>query len=332
MENYRVTYRNNEIQVSLEVLNKKVKSLERAKSKLVKQNREFAVRIDELKMDKEKLSENNYYTGLTINSLLKENEESIRGSYNQPIIERVDSAALKDKESDTWKDILYKLAHSINNDLHNAAQILQSKDSDEELTNAFYHIKRIDDLVKLNLWLLKKNELPEEYKTIELSKEIEELIASTKRGLSTLRVSAEFQIKLARLNVTTNNTGNSTITSMREKLDTVISIILQDLIRNAFKYSDSNDPDVEVIIDGSSEDEVKIIFVNNKIMEDRFVRYINFRDTEPDISDSSKVGLRSILDWVKIISDMQITCSNNLSQNKCEIELIIPRNVDYENN
>ena len=235
-------------------------------------------------------------------------------------------------EADTWKDILYKLAHSINNDLHNAAQILKSKDSDEELTNAFYHIKRIDDLVKLNLWLLKKNELPEEWKTIDLSKDIDELIASTKRGLSTLRVSAEFQIKLAQLNVITNYTGNSTITSMREKLDTVISIILQDLIRNAFKYSDSNNPVVEVTIDGSSEDEVKIVFMNNKIMDDRFVRYINFRDTEPDISDSSKVGLRSILDWVKIISGMQITCSNNLSQNKCEIELIIPRNVDYENN
>jgi len=235
-------------------------------------------------------------------------------------------------EADTWKDILYKLAHSINNDLHNAAQILKSKDSDEELTNAFYHIKRIDDLVKLNLWLLKKNELPEEWKTIDLSKDIDELIASTKRGLSTLRVSAEFQIKLAQLNVITNYTGNSIITSMREKLDTVISIILQDLIRNAFKYSDSNNPVVEVTIDGSSEDEVKIVFMNNKIMDDRFVRYINFRDTEPDISDSSKVGLRSILDWVKIISGMQITCSNNLSQNKCEIELIIPRNVDYENN
>jgi len=235
-------------------------------------------------------------------------------------------------EADTWKDILYKLAHSINNDLHNAAQILKSKDSDEELTNAFYHIKRIDDLVKLNLWLLKKNELPEEWKTIDLSKDIDELIASTKRGLSTLRVSAEFQIKLAQLNVITNYTGNSTITSMREKLDTVISIILQDLIRNAFKYSDSNNPVVEVTIDGSSEDEVKIVFMNNKIMDDLFVRYINFRDTEPDISDSSKVGLRSILDWVKIISGMQITCSNNLSQNKCEIELIIPRNVDYENN
>ena len=235
-------------------------------------------------------------------------------------------------EADTWKDILYKLAHSINNDLHNAAQILKSKDSDDELTNAFYHIKRIDDLVKLNLWLLKKNELPEEWKTIDLSKDIDELIASTKRGLSTLRVSAEFQIKLAQLNVITNYTGNSTITSMREKLDTVISIILQDLIRNAFKYSDSNNPVVEVTIDGSSEDEVKIVFMNNKIMDDRFVRYINFRDTEPDISDSSKVGLRSILDWVKIISGMQITCSNNLSQNKCEIELIIPRNVDYENN
>ena len=235
-------------------------------------------------------------------------------------------------EADTWKDILYKLAHSINNDLHNAAQILKSKDSDDELTNAFYHIKRIDDLVKLNLWLLKKNELLEEWKTLDLSKEIEELITSTKRGLSTLRVSAEFQIKLAQLNVITNYTGNSTITSMREKLDTVISIILQDLIRNAFKYSDSNNPVVEVTIDGSSEDEVKIVFMNNKIMDDRFVRYINFRDTEPDISDSSKVGLRSILDWVKIISGMQITCSNNLSQNKCEIELIIPRNVDYENN
>ena len=182
------------------------------------------------------------------------------------------------------------------------------------------------------MWLLKKNELPEEWKTIDLSKDIDELIASTKRGLSTLRVSAEFQIKLAQLNVITNYTGNSTITSMREKLDTVISIILQDLIRNAFKYSDSNNPVVEVTIDGSSEDEVKIVFMNNKIMDDRFVRYINFRDTEPDISDSSKVGLRSILDWVKIISGMQITCSNNLSQNKCEIELIIPRNVDYENN
>lgn len=235
-------------------------------------------------------------------------------------------------ELTTWQDIIYKLAHSINNDLHNAAQILNSKDNDDELTNAFYHIKRVDDLVKLNLWLLKKDELPEEWKTIQLSKEIEELIASTKRGLSTLRVSTEFQIKLAQLNVTTNYTGNSTITSMREKLDTVISIILQDLIRNAFKYSDSNNPEVAVSIDGSSEDEVKIVFMNNKIMDDRFVRYINFRDTEPDISDSSKVGLRSILDWVKIISGMQITCSNNLSQNKCEIELIIPRNVDYENN
>ena len=209
-----MTNKKNEIQESLSSLKKKIASLQSTISKLSKQNKELIEQNNDNGLTINRLinekREKEYTNGFKIELLLKEQKENVRKEYVQSISEFEQRNAERmliqntlEIETKTTKGNIYKLAHSINNDLHNAAQILKSKDSDDELTNAFYHIKRIDDLVKLNLWLLKKNELLEEWKTLDLSKEIEELITSTKRGLSTLRVSAEFQIKLAQLNVTT---------------------------------------------------------------------------------------------------------------------------------
>ncbi len=233
---------------------------------------------------------------------------------------------------ETWKDVLYKLAHSINNDLHSAGQILRDKiDDNPELIKAFYHIKRIDDLVSLNLWSLKKNVLNENWKEMDLGKELSILIDSTKRGISTLRTSVIHSQNLIVLDVAPKIIGNVIILLERDKFDSIISLIIQDLIRNAFKYSDENGPSISISLDGSSEENVSIIFTNNKLMPEEFIRYINSGDVEPTIADSSRVGLRSILEWTKYLN-IDIKCWNDSEKTECSIKLIIPRSVTYENN
>jgi len=66
-------------------------------------------------------------------------------------------------------------------------------------------------------------------------------------------------------------------------------------------------------------------------MDDKFLRYINLGDAEPNISDSSKVGLRSIMEWVKFLQ-FDITCWNSKVKAECNIKLSIPRSIVYETN
>lgn len=288
---------------------------------------------DFLKKEIERLNAEIYT--IKLNEIEKEKQFEKLKREEALLTERTKQSAITEQklknQIETFRDILYKLAHSINNDLHSAGHLLSARKNDPELTNAFYHIKRIDDLVNLNLWLLKKNDLQENWKQMDLGIEIENLISSTKRGIVTLRISDKHSQKLIAMQISPILVGNPTVALEREKLDIIISLIIQDLVRNTFKYSDENNPLISITLDGNSEDNVTIIFTNNKKMDEKFLRYLNVGDVEPNMSDSSKVGLRSILEWVKLLH-LNIESWNTDETNECSIKITIPRSVTYENN
>ncbi len=223
------------------------------------------------------------------------------------------------------KDLLYKIAHSINNDLYNAGNLLNKTDENTQIRNASHHIKRIGDLMNLYLWLLKKSELEEKWSSLDLVLEIEDLIRSTKDGILTLMTSELHSTKLIGLDVNLSKNGSALMEIGNEKLDIVVSLILQDLIRNSFKYSDEKNPIVRIEIRGDDEDFIVINFVNNKLMNEKYIRYLNHRDEEPEISDSSKVGLRSILEWIDVLVGCKIDALNLAEKNEFQIILTLPR-------
>lgn len=236
----------------------------------------------------------------------------------------------RETENNVWKDTIFKLAHAINNDLHSAGHALSKTTQDNQIKKAISHLQRVQDLVDLNIWWLKKDELSEEWKNIDIENLIKDLIESVKDGISTLRVSDALEKKIERLNVKPEKRGDdTTITTGREKYPEMISLIILDLIRNAFKHIDENNPWVKININCDEKDFVGIDIINSGSIGEKFVHFLNTREGDPDISDSSKVGLRSIIQWVDYLN-LGLSCENLIAEKACLIKLKIPRIIYFE--
>ena len=249
--------------------------------------------------------------------------------------EKLQNDLLREKELQTqiqtWEKIIDEMAHSINSDVYVAVSYLSQISSNPLANTALSHTKQIRDLINLIMLYLKRKEVSfsgELYK-ISIEEYINQQIQTIKNSLSTLRLSVEeHEEALKKIDVPINIQGNTDIFVTKELKDAV-SLILKDLLRNAFKNTPEENPEIEVRIIGE-ENAVKLFITNNKTISKEFSDWFNGKsDEEPQISKSLKVGLRVILKWTKKLS-IDAKLIPDKENDLTTAELIFPRKIRYE--
>ena len=249
--------------------------------------------------------------------------------------EKLQNDLLREKELQTqiqtWEKIIDEMAHSINSDVYVAVSYLSQISSNPLANTALSHTKQIRDLINLIMLYLKRKEVSfsgELYK-ISIEEYINQQIQTIKNSLSTLRLSVEeHEEALKKIDVPVSIQGNTDILVAKELKD-AISLILKDLLRNAFKNTPEENPEIEVRIIGE-ENVVKLFITNNKTISKEFSDWFNGKsDEEPQISKSLKVGLRVILKWTKKLS-IDAKLIPDKENDLTTAELIFPRKIRYE--
>lgn len=266
-----------------------------------------------------------------LNERLRQVEKSIRNR------EKHLGAFSKEIESDArtkaWEKIIEEMAHSIFTDVYVAVDFLEHESyrDDVRIQQALHHTRQIRDITRLFMWYLQRDRKKLSGKTeiLELSLIIKQQIDLIKAGISTLRISVdEHEEALKLINIPINTSGNVSIIVPIE-IKEAIPLILKDLIRNAMKHSDENDPKIDVRI----EEENLIVIVtitNNTIISEEYANWINnITQREPlQISKSMKVGLRVIKMWTSLLN-MPIKVNRIKENNTTSTSLIIPKEIAY---
>jgi len=288
-------------------------------TQLRKENERLRVQLEILRIkeaDKEK----------TLSNLINEKTR---------IMSTTQNTVLKEKEfqtqTDTWEKIIDEMAHSINSDVYVAVSYLSQISSNPIANIALSHTKQIRDLINLIMLYLKRKDIEFTGDIVDVSvKEyVDEQINTIKNSLSTLRLSTdEHEEALSEVEVPIETTGDINFKTPIEFKD-AISLIIKDLMRNAFKNTPEENPNISVKITGGEKD-IKLTIQNNKAISDDFSNWFNGNtDVEPKISKSSKVGLRVILKWTKYLGINAILIANKLDDTTTA-ELIFPREIKHE--
>lgn len=234
----------------------------------------------------------------------------------------------------TWEKIIDEMAHSVNTDVFVAVSYLsrESYKNDPNLQKALHHTKQVRDFINLFMWYLQRDKMKPSGKTAEIS--IENIVRSQleliKAGISTLRLSTdEHEEALKNLQIPVDISGESTVV-VSEELKEVIPLIIKDLIRNAMKHSNDENPKVSIQI--ISDDKfVVLTIINNTVISTEYANWINGKsDTEPGkISKSMKVGLRVIKMWTKLLKT-PVFVNPDTDTNSTTTVFKIPRELYYE--
>ncbi len=243
---------------------------------------------------------------------------------------RIDSEA----KIRTWEKIIDEMAHSVNTDIFVAVSYLSrvSYKNDPNLQKALHHTKQVRDFINLFMWYLQRDKMKPSGKTDEIS--IENIVRSQleliKAGISTLRLSTdEHEEALKNLQIPVDISGESSVV-VSEELKEVIPLIIKDLIRNAMKHSNDENPKVSIQI--ISDDKfVVLTIINNTVISTEYANWINGKsDTEPGkISKSMKVGLRVIKMWTKLLKT-PVFVNPDTDTNSTTTVFKIPRELYYE--
>jgi len=234
-------------------------------------------------------------------------------------------------EKKEWEKIIDEMAHTINSDVYVAVSYLSRTSQTPEVQLALAHTKQIRDLINLIMFYLKRKEIRFSGKTVSLSvvKVVNEQISIIKNSLSTLRLALEeHERNLKLLDIPVSVTGNTDIVVPFE-LKEAITVIVKDLLRNAFKNTEETNPEVAVEISGETN-AVKVEIINNKAIDEKFSKWFNGEsEKEPQISKSMKVGLRVIKKWVEEL-DIKASLVGDVKSNKTVATIIFPREIRYE--
>lgn len=236
-------------------------------------------------------------------------------------------------EIETWQKVVDEMAHSINTDIYVAVSYQSYHKDIPDIQKALAHTIQIRDLVNLTMWLLKKNEIniSEEMETVNLQNIINNQLQTIYNGISTLRISSddhEDKIKaiLPKINIAVIGSPNVLI---NKELSTIYDLLLKDLLRNALKNTDEQNPQMSISIFCQSE-RVEIKIENNSVITPDFEEWFNNDSTlEPNISKSTKVGLRVIKKWVKELS-LFASLKGDLEKGITITTLIIPKEVKWK--
>ncbi len=271
---------------------KKIQDLEKEINRLRKENEKLAVKLKVLELkqlEKEKQFEQ------LVNEIVLEKEKNSQ----RLIIEQ----RLKN-EIATWQKIVDEIAHSINTDVYIALTNLEKHKDLPRIQKSFYHIKQIRDLTNLLMWMIKKDEikLSGDIISLNISELVNNQITTIKDGITTLRLSSdEHQENLLKLEVPVEGDFNAQV-GINKEISESIGLILKDLLRNALKNTDEESPQVSVNIK-SDDSYVYVEIKNNNAIKEEFSDWFNdnSHDEPASISKSTKVGLRVIKEWTKLL-------------------------------
>ena len=262
--------------------------------KLENEKLKAALKVAEIKLlENEKIYQN------LLEDLQKELEFKKQELLNSTLTEK----ELQTKVT-TWQKIVDEIAHSINTDVYIALTNLEKHKDLPRIQKSFYHIKQIRDLTNLLMWMIKRDEikLSGEITSLNISELIKNQITTIKEGISTLRLSSdEHQENLLKLEVPVNGDFNAQVGINKEISDS-IGLILKDLLRNALKNTVEESPQVSVNIK-SDDSYVYVEIKNNNAIKEEFSNWFNdnLHDEPTYISKSTKVGLRVIKEWTKLL-------------------------------
>jgi len=271
---------------------------------------------------------------LLIKSKINQQIVDIKSQYEDKLKRQLDELLRERGEKSSkeeWEKIIDEMAHSINSDVYVAVSYLSLLSSNPNANIALNHTKQIRDLINLIMFYLKRKEIvfTGEKQEISIEDYAKTQINTIKNSLSTLRLSADsHEDALKKIEIPIECAGDTTI-KVPVELKDAISLILKDLLRNAFKNTSEENPEISMKITGE-EKFIQVTIKNNKAISSDFSNWFNgVIDNEPKISKSSKVGLRVILKWTKLLG---ITA--NLTANKLEdvtiAKLLFPREIKYE--
>ena len=263
--------------------------------------------------------------GNQLYELNAQREEQSKQNLNELLEERAEKT--KNVE---WEKIIDEMAHSINSDVYIAVSYLSRIDSNPDVKIALNHTKQIRDLINLIMIYLKRNvvKFSGNYDELSIKEVVNEQIETIKKSLSTLRLSTnKHEDSLQNIEIPIKVIGDTKIKIITEFKE-AISIILKDLLRNAFKNTTEENPQIKIKIE-KDESLIKLIIVNNQLISEDFLNWFNDgSEIEPEISKSSKVGLRVILKWTKLLGINAKFSTDKI--NKTTIaEIIFPKEIRY---
>jgi signal transduction histidine kinase len=295
--------------------------------------RELKEENDFLKRKIETLINEALHREQTLNNLIKE-------SVKKELLAReiTQNAVLREKELQTevqtWQKFVDEIAHSINTDVYIAVSNLDKHRDLPKINKAFYHVKQIRDLTNLIMWYIKRDELKlsGELTEINVNKIISQQISDIKEGISTLRISSdEHQDNIIKSDIPIRADKEYNILINKEISDS-ISLVIKDLLRNAVKNSDEENPQVSVEIK-SNDDKIVIEVKNNKASPREFSKWFNDQSKEEpnQISKSFKVGLRIIKVWIELLN-IDVKLIPDYENNLTLTRIIFPKEIKYAAN
>lgn len=309
--------------MTIEELQKKISDQTKIIAHLRKENLDLKDSLKELEEINDAQSRN-------LNNLLEEAREEIRNSESRNL-NKLTSEAEEKGGKEEWEKIIDEMAHSINNDVYLAVSKLSRIKNDEKIQSAKYHVNKIRDLVNLIMLYLKRDEVPfsNEYSKLDINIIIADEIAGIEESLNTLRISSREHLKnLESLKTTFTPIENSSL-SINKELVSALGLILKDIIRNAYKNTDEENPKVSVSLI-SFDNFLDVIITNNILIPDDFVAWMNgTSEIEPEISKSMKVGLRVVKKWSDLL-EIKIVLKKLIDINSTEVTLRIPREIRYD--
>ena len=307
----------------VELLKVEILSLKKELVAIQIRNTNLVITNNELESENSSIKQN---FGNQLYELNAQREEQSKQNLNELLEERVE----KTKNVELEK-IIDEMAHSINSDVYIAVSYLSRIDSNPDVKIALNHTKQIRDLINLIMIYLKRNvvKFSGNYDELSIKEVVNEQIETIKKSLSTLRLSTnKHEDSLQNIEIPIKVIGDTKIKIITEFKE-AISIILKDLLRNAFKNTTEENPQIKIKIE-KDESLIKLIIVNNQLISEDFLNWFNDgSEIEPEISKSSKVGLRVILKWTKLLGINAKFSTDKI--NKTTIaEIIFPKEIRYD--
>lgn len=292
--------------------------------------------IDSLKKENEKLRADNQL--FKIKEVEREKQFEALGKEKARLTQITAISAITEQkllnQIETWQKVVDEIAHSINTDVYVAVANLDKHKDLPRIKKASYHVKQIRDLTNLLMWYLNRNRLAisGELATENINKIIYTQIETIKDGISTLRISSdEHQENILKMEIQIETEGDTTVLITKEITD-AIGLVLKDLLRNAIKNTNEEQPVVKIKIIGNANS-VAVEIKNNQAISKEISSWFNNQTTvEPEkMSKSARVGLRVIKMWIDLLKiDGKLLPDNQ--NNLTTARIIFPKEIRYAKN
>lgn len=265
----------------------------------------------------ERLRQNSIILQESISNLREENK-SLKNQIGQ---------ITNEVENRLWDVILREISHSIFSDIFVAVNNLNRglMRGDSKVETAISHITHIKDFIHFYRKFAKYNEgLPvQPDTTININTMVKEVLTLIQNSITTLALSEdEHEDKLKELKIPINEAGKPDI-KINKNFVLPLRFILVELIGNACKYSNPQNPVIEIKIENTRNQSIIMVANNNAINAEVANWLSNKSDIFPEqISTYKKSGLFLAKKWSSLIG-LEIKIKPDYKNNKSETTIIL---------